>query len=64
MVDMSVYDVTDITVGPIQERDKVYWRKIKIKTRRGKHEIVCFEAPWARADKGEDLEITFAEEPV
>ena len=38
--------------------------KIKIKTRRGPHEIVIFEAPWARADKGEDLEITLAEEPM
>ena len=63
-MDISVHDVTDITVGPIQERDKVYWRKIKIKTRRGRHEITCFEAPYARADKGENLEITLSDEPV
>ncbi len=63
-MDISVHDVTDITVGPIQEKEKVYWRKIKIKTRRGTHEIVCFEAPWANADKGEDLEITLSDEPL
>jgi len=63
-MDVSIHDAWDITIGPIQNKNNVYWRKIKIKTRRGPHEIVIFEAPWARADKGEDLEITLAEEPV
>tara|TARA_R110002126_G_scaffold33085_1_gene103863 strand:+ start:1894 stop:2085 length:192 start_codon:yes stop_codon:yes gene_type:complete len=63
-MDISIHDVWDITIGPIQEKQKVYWRKIKLRTRRGTHEITCFEAPYARADKGEDLEITLAEEPM
>jgi hypothetical protein len=63
-MDVSIHDAWDITIGPIQNKNDVYWRKIKIKTRRGPHEIVIFEAPWARADKGEDLEITLSEEPV
>ena len=63
-MDISIHDAWDITIGPIQNKNNVYWRKIKIKTRRGPHEIVIFEAPWARADKGENLEITLAEEPV
>ena len=63
-MDVSIHDAWDITIGPIQNKNNVYWRKIKIKTRRGPHEIVIFEAPWARADKGEDLEITLAEEPI
>lgn len=63
-MDINIHDAWDITVGPIQNKNNVYWRKIKIKTRRGPHEIVIFEAPYARADKGEDLEITLAEEPV
>jgi len=63
-MDISIHDAWDITIGPIQNKNNVYWRKIKIKTRRGPHEIVIFEAPWARADKGEDLEITLAEEPM
>ena len=63
-MDINIHDAWDITVGPIQNKNNVYWRKIKIKTRRGPHEIVIFEAPWARADKGEDLEITLSEEPV
>tara|TARA_R110000851_G_scaffold239081_1_gene391839 strand:- start:213 stop:404 length:192 start_codon:yes stop_codon:yes gene_type:complete len=63
-MDVSIHDAWDITIGPIQNKNNVYWRKIKIKTRRGPHEIVIFEAPWARADKGEDLEITLAEEPM
>ena len=63
-MDISIHDAWDITIGPIQNKNNVYWRTIKIKTRRGPHEIVIFEAPWARADKGEDLEITLAEEPI
>ena len=61
-MDISIHDGTDITIGPIQSKNNVYWRKIKIKTRRGPHEIVIFEAPWAQG--GENLEITLAEEPV
>ena len=63
-MDVSIHDAWDITIGPIQSKNNVYWRKIKIKTSRGAHEIVIFEAPWANADKGENLEITLAEEPV
>tara|TARA_R110001632_G_scaffold233052_2_gene376179 strand:- start:202 stop:426 length:225 start_codon:yes stop_codon:yes gene_type:complete len=63
-VNIDIHDVTDITIGPIQSKENTFWRKIKIKTRRGPHEIVLFEAPWARADKGENLEITLSDEPV
>lgn len=63
-MDVNVHDVTDITIGPIEYRNDVFWRKIKIKTRRGTHEVTCFEAAFARADKGENLEITLSESPI
>jgi hypothetical protein len=63
-MDINIHDVTDITIGPIQSKNNIYWRKIKIKHRTGKHEITCFEAPWAREDKNENLEITLAEGPI
>jgi len=63
-MDISIHDVTDITIGPIQSKGNAVWRKIKIKHRTGNHEIVSFLSPYARAEKSEDLEIILSDKPI
>jgi hypothetical protein len=56
-MNISVYDVADITIENVRTRNGTTWRSIKIKGKGGIHEIVLFAA----MDDAENLEITLGE---
>ena len=56
-MDISIYDVTDITIENVRTRNGTTWRKVKIKGKGGVHELVLFAA----MDDAENLEITLGE---
>ncbi len=56
-MDISIHDVTDITIKNVRARNGTIWRTIKIKARVGVHNLVLFAA----MDDAENLEITLGE---
>lgn len=56
-MDISIYDVTDITIENVRTRNGTKWRKVKIKGKSGVHELVLFAAK----DDPENLEITLGD---
>ncbi len=57
-MNISIHDVTDITIENVITRNGTTWRKIKIKGRGGVHEVVLFAA----RDDAENLELTLGEQ--
>ena len=56
-MNISIHDVSDITIENVITRNGTTWRKIKIKGRGGVHELVLFAAE----DDAENLELTLGE---
>ena len=56
-MNISIYDVKDITIQDVRTRNGTTWRSIKIKGQGGIHEIVLFAA----MDDAENLELTLGE---
>jgi len=56
-MNISIHDVTDITIENVRTRNGTTWRSIKIKGKGGVHELVLFAAK----DDAENLELTLGE---
>jgi hypothetical protein len=56
-MNISIHDVTDITIENVRTRNGTTWRSIKIKGKGGVHELVLFAAK----DDAENLELILGE---
>lgn len=56
-MNISIYDVKDITIQDVRTRHGTTWRSIKIKGQGGIQQIVLFAA----MDDAENLELTLGE---
>lgn len=57
-MNISVYEVTDITIENVRTRNGTTWRSIKIRGKGGVHDLVLF----ADMDDAENLELTLGEQ--